>query len=180
MRRSSFVQRLILDCLSFVLAEYNQSAGLHTILCGFQVDIFHKLSTRLHSCYSTVAHDFFSNSYRARCVLTSSWSWRSEVGCQSDVRSAAPRGDTNLYPGRPNWDYARTVGKCSWRFHSWNIGDKQATLLAKRSFSVEKDISMYLSNLYGPFETEQNGSSLVRFNRAKTNSVSSSKTALTH
>ena len=40
---------------------------------------------------------------------------------------------------------------------------------SKRALSVEKDLSMYLSNLYGPFETEQNGSNLVRFKRAKPN-----------
>ncbi len=34
-------------------------------------------------------------------------------------------------------------------------------------FSVEKDLSRYFSNLYVPFETEQNGSNLVRFKRAK-------------
>ena len=36
-------------------------------------------------------------------------------------------------------------------------------------FSVEKGLSRYFSNLYGPFETEQNGSNLVRFKRAKPN-----------
>ena len=30
-------------------------------------------------------------------------------------------------------------------------------------FSVEKDLSRYFSNLYGPFETEQNRSKLLSF-----------------